>query len=320
MTPAIASRSERASASESSASNTRTPSPAVTTPLLKSLPALFCVYTWWPGMICLKVPEVGARLAGACAAAAVESASTIATNIASLVFIAVPRSGQPGELRVDQLVQRDVLRREILQPAARLLVASCLYLPEDVNVLGEGGGIRQRDHGRLQLAPPEIDHERPDLHELAGDLRQAGDLRHEVVLVEPVRTRFGVDLRVGLRPGARPVAGKAAARDLVAATLVHRTLPAALQAAVHAGSGIGARLHVHARPVVVGRGARDHLDHPDVVVVDVDEAGDDAAVFRTRRRVAVRVAARARLDRLASAAAHLTLLDVKTRTKGRAPR
>src|SRR5213594_4427695 len=97
-------------------------------------------------MICLKVPEVGARLAGgACAAAAVESASTITTNIASLVFIAVPRSGQPGELRVDQLVQRDVLRREILQPAARLLVASCLYLPEDVNVLGEGGGILQRD-------------------------------------------------------------------------------------------------------------------------------------------------------------------------------
>src|ERR1700704_3250670 len=106
-------------------------------------------------MICLKVPEVGARLAGgACAAASVESASTIATNIASLVFIAVPRSGQPGELR------------------------------------------------------------------------------QEVVLVEPVRTRFRVDLRVGLRPGARPVAGKAAARNLVAATLVHRTLHGALEATV----------------------------------------------------------------------------------------
>src|SRR5438128_1527261 len=39
-------------------------------------------------MICLNVPEVGARLAGgACAAAAVESASTMAMNIASLVFI-----------------------------------------------------------------------------------------------------------------------------------------------------------------------------------------------------------------------------------------
>src|SRR5947199_5311600 len=45
-------------------------------------------------MICLNVPEVGARLAGgACAAAAMESASTIATNLASLVFMAVPRSG-----------------------------------------------------------------------------------------------------------------------------------------------------------------------------------------------------------------------------------
>src|SRR6185503_18418590 len=112
-------------------------------------------------MICLKVPAVGARLAGgACPAAAVESASTIVTNIASLVFIAVPRSGQPGELRVDQRVQRPVLRCEILQPAARLLVASCLYLPEDVNVQGKGSGILQRDHGRLQFAPPEIDHER----------------------------------------------------------------------------------------------------------------------------------------------------------------
>src|SRR5437667_815601 len=54
-------------------------------------------------MICLKVPEVGARLAGgACAAAALESASTIATNIASLVFIAVPRSGQPDYTPLDQ--------------------------------------------------------------------------------------------------------------------------------------------------------------------------------------------------------------------------
>ena len=61
-------------------------------------------------------------------------------------------------------------------------------------------GVVKRDERRLELAPSEIDHERPDLHELAGDLRQAGDLRHEVVLVEPVRTRFGVDLRVGLRP------------------------------------------------------------------------------------------------------------------------
>src|SRR6187401_2529584 len=61
-------------------------------------------------MICLKVPAVGARLAGgACAAATMASVSTITTNIASLVFIAVPRSGQPGELRVDQLVQRDVV-------------------------------------------------------------------------------------------------------------------------------------------------------------------------------------------------------------------
>src|ERR1051326_5149158 len=44
-------------------------------------------------MICLKDPEVGARFAGgACAAPAVESASTIATNTTSLVFIVVPRS------------------------------------------------------------------------------------------------------------------------------------------------------------------------------------------------------------------------------------
>src|SRR6478672_8956170 len=61
-------------------------------------------------MICRKVPEVGARLAGgACAAAVVESASTIATNIASLVFIAVPRSGQPGELRVDRFAAKPLL-------------------------------------------------------------------------------------------------------------------------------------------------------------------------------------------------------------------
>src|SRR5690349_7664459 len=58
-------------------------------------------------MICLKVPEVGARFAdGACAAAALESASTIATNIASLAYIAVPLGASaatgdcPGRARV----------------------------------------------------------------------------------------------------------------------------------------------------------------------------------------------------------------------------
>src|SRR5262252_4242051 len=56
-------------------------------------------------MICLKVPEVGARFAGgACAAAAVESASTIATNIASLVFIVLPRSGHPRRRAVARCV------------------------------------------------------------------------------------------------------------------------------------------------------------------------------------------------------------------------
>src|SRR4029453_2172667 len=161
-------------------------------------------------------------------------------------------------------------------------------------------GVLQSDERCLQFAPPQIDDERPDLHELAGDLRKARDLRNEVVLVEYVRTRFRIDLRVGLRPGAWPVAGEAAAGNLVAAALVHRTLHGALEAAVHAGSGAGARLHVDTRPLIVGRRPGDRLDQPDVVVVDVDQAGDDAAVFRTRGYVRVRVAVRPCLVRLAS--------------------
>jgi len=59
-------------------------------------------------MSCRNVPEVGARLAGgACAVAAVESASTIAMNIASLVFIAVP----PMSLTKSAFLLRKATRR-----------------------------------------------------------------------------------------------------------------------------------------------------------------------------------------------------------------
>src|SRR4030095_8104467 len=109
------------------------------------------------------------------------------------------------------------------QRARRLLMPRRLHLSEGIHVLrdeslsmrsgltcGKEVCVPQRHERRLQLAPPEIDHERLDLHELAGDLRKAGDLRDEVVLVESVRTRFGVDLRIGLGPGTGPVAGEAA--------------------------------------------------------------------------------------------------------------
>src|SRR5262245_29308137 len=157
----------------------------------------------------------------------------------------------------------------------------CLYFSEGVDVLrhellsicggvtrGNEVGVSQRDERRLQFAPTEIDHERPDLHELADDLREAGDLRNEVVLVESMRTRFGVDLSVGLRPSARPIAGEAAAGNLVGAALVHRTLHGTLEATIHAGAGAGARFHVDAWPVIVRRCTGDRLDQPEVVVVN----------------------------------------------------
>src|SRR5262249_53853357 len=97
------------------------------------------------------------------------------------------------------------------------------------------------------------------------------------------------------------VAGKAAPGNLVATTFVHWTLDRPLEAAVDTGACGGTRLHVHARPVIVSGRTGDHLHHPDVVVVDVHQAGDDAAVFGMCRRVRVRVGVRPGLDRLTSA-------------------
>ena len=141
---------------------------------------------------------------------------------------------------------------------------------------------------------------RLDQHQLARQLGQARHLLHEIIFVEAVRTGLGVELRVGLRPAAGPVACKTDAGDAVGTALVHRTLHRALEAAVDAWCDV-AGLDVDPRPVIVGRRSRDRFDEPDVVVVDVHQAGDDAAIFRQLAGVDVLVAAWPGFDGLPAA-------------------
>jgi sugar/nucleoside kinase (ribokinase family) len=53
--------------------------------------------------------------------------------------------------------------------------------------------------------------------------------------------------------------------------------------------------------VIVGRRLRDRFNQPDIVVVDVHQARDDAAIFRELTGVDVLVAARVEFDRLPAA-------------------
>src|SRR5262249_14730392 len=132
------------------------------------------------------------------------------------------------------------------------------------------------------------------------DLREPGDLLDEVILIEPVRSGFRVDLRVGLSPTTRPVASETEPRDLVLPTLVHRALHRTLETTVHAWPDI-AGFDVDARPFVIGRCSGNRFDQPDVVVVDVDQTGDHAAILGQLFRIDVLVAADADLNRLTSA-------------------
>ena len=141
---------------------------------------------------------------------------------------------------------------------------------------------------------------RLDQHQFARELRQTGYLLHEVVLVEAVRSGFRVELRVGLRPATGPVAGQPDSGDPVGPALVHRTLYRALKPAVDAGFHV-AGFHVNPGPMIVGGRFRDRFHQPDIVVVDVHQAGDDAAIFRKLAGIDVMVAAGPGFDRLPAA-------------------
>jgi hypothetical protein len=168
--------------------------------------------------------------------------------------------------------------------------------------LGRRGKIRilQLHQRRFQRAPAEIDHGGAHAHQVAGDLRKPGDLLDEVLLVEPVRSRFRFELRECLRPAARPVARQPDTRNLVVASLVHRAFDESLEAAIHPWLDVP-RLGIDARPFVVRRRPRDGFDEPDIVVVDVHQAGDDAAVLGPLPGIGVAVPVAPCLDRLAPA-------------------
>ena len=62
-----------------------------------------------------------------------------------------------------------------------------------------------------------------------------------------------------------------------------------------------AGLDVNPGPTIVGRCPSDRVDEPDVVVVDVDQARDDAAVLGPLARVDVLIPTRSGFDGLAAA-------------------
>src|SRR5438093_8406868 len=164
------------------------------------------------------------------------------------------------------------------------------------------GRATKPESGRFTSADLSVPHPRSMTrglyqHELPGELSQAGNLLNEVIPVEAAGSGLGVDLRVGLRPGAWPVARQPDAGYTVRTALVHRALHRALEPPIDTRRHITG-LDVHARPVIVGGCSRNSFHEPDIIVVDVHQARDHAAVLRALSGVCVLIAVRSDLDGL----------------------